>query len=86
MADLQTDTFDYGGLEDATWLLQYTFDPGLLNLDEAPDQWMVQMTWGCGNDVIRVQSNTPHVPEPATLAVLVSGVVLTWWTRRRRQG
>jgi len=82
-ADLQTDVFDYGGVEDGTYLLQYTFDPSILGLDDPPGQWTTQVTWGCGNDVIRVQNDSPQVPEPATFAMLLFGAGLTWWARRR---
>ncbi|MFO8013513.1 MAG: PEP-CTERM sorting domain-containing protein [Phycisphaerae bacterium] len=83
-AGVQTDIFDYGGVEDATHLLLYTFDPAILGLSEAPEDWLAQVAWGCGNDVIRVEgSDEPHVPEPATVAMLACGVALTWWTRRR---
>jgi hypothetical protein len=83
-AGVQTDVFDYGGKEDATSLLMYTFDQETLGIEGEPEEWMVQVAYGCGNDVIRIEgSNTPNVPEPAALALLASGVALTWWTRRR---
>lgn len=82
-ADLQTDLFDYGGVEDATHLLQYTFDPSILGLDEPLQQWITKIAWGCGNDVIRVQDDSPLVPEPATFGMLLFGAGLTWWARRR---
>ena len=83
-ATVQTDVFDYGGVEDATNLLMYTFDPAILGLTQPPEEWEVRVTDGCGTDVIRVGgSDTPYVPEPATLAMLLSGVAMTWWTRRR---
>ena len=83
-AAVQTDVFDYGGAEDATALLMYTFDPAVLGLSQPPETWQAQVAWGCGNDVIRIEgSDTPYVPEPATVALLMSGVALTWWTRRR---
>jgi len=84
-ADLQTDLFDYGGAEDGTHLLQYTFDPSVLELDAPPLEWTAQMTWGCGNDVIRVRGETPYIPEPATFGMLLFGVGLTWWARRRSE-
>ena len=83
-ATVQTDVFDYGSAEDATNLLMYTFDPAILGLTQAPEEWEVQVAYGCGNDVIRVEgSDSPHVPEPATLAMLLSGAAMTWWARRR---
>jgi len=83
-ADLETDVFDYGGVEDATRLLQYTFDMSVLGLDRPPETWSAQITWGCGNDVIRVRDDVPQVPEPATFGLLLAGVALTAWARRRR--
>jgi len=77
------DVFDYGGVEDGTHLLQYTFDPSILELDALPQEWSAQMTWGCGNDVIRVHGDRPPIPEPATFAMLLLGVGMTWWARRR---
>jgi len=85
-ADLQTDVFDYGGAEDGTYLLQYTFESSLLGLDAPPQEWITQMTWGCGNDVIRVRGDDTHpIPEPATFAMLLLGVGMTWWARRRSE-
>jgi hypothetical protein len=84
MATLEADTFDYGAAEDGTWLLQYTFDPSVFGADE-PDFWTTQITWGCGNDVIRVRGDPPYVPEPATVGMLLFGVTLTLLGRRRRR-
>jgi len=83
LADIQTDTFGYGGAEDGTHLVQYQFDPAALGIP-LPDTWSTQITWGCGNDVIRVQDDIPYVPEPATVALLAMGVGLTYLAKRRR--
>ncbi len=85
-ADLEADVFDYGGVEDGTWLLQYTFDPSVLGLDESPEHWAAQITWGCGNDVIRVRDDVPQVPEPAAFGLLLAGAALTAWGRLRQRG
>jgi len=84
LAAVETDVFDYGGKEDGTHLVQYTFDTSLLGFTEPPDDWTAQIAWGCGNDVIRVHGQQPYIPEPATLGMLLVGVALTLWTRRRR--
>jgi len=85
LADLQVDTYDYGGAEDGTYLVQYRFDPAVLGIP-LPDVWTTQITWGCGNDVIRVEDDTPYVPEPATFGMLVIGMGLTYLAKRRRRG
>jgi len=82
-ATLETATFDYGGAEDGTFLIQYTLDPALLGFED-PAILATKITWGCGNDVIRVQGvEAPHTPEPATIGMLLVGVALTYLGRRR---
>jgi len=85
MAGIQSDTFDYGGGEDGTYLLQYAFDPTGFGLTEEPDTWSTQITWGCGNDVIRVKGDMPYIPEPATFGMLMFGMALTYFARRRNR-
>lgn len=84
LADIQTDTYDYGGGEDGTFLIQYQFDLAALGIG-LPDTWTTKITWGCGNDVIRVQDDIPFVPEPATFGLLVVGVGLSYLAKRRRR-
>jgi len=82
-ATIDTDSFDYGGKEDGTFLIQYAFDTGVLGLDE-PTELTTKITWGCGNDVIRVKGvNSPYIPEPATFGMLLVGAFLTYVARRR---
>ena len=81
-AVIETDSFDYGGKEDGTFLIQYTFDTSVLGVDE-PIGMTAKITWGCGNDVIRVKGDSPHVPEPATLGMLLVGSLVTIVARRR---
>ena len=82
-ATIDTDSFDYGGKEDGTFLIQYAFDTSVLGLDE-PTELTTKITWGCGNDVIRVKGvNAPQIPEPATLGMLLVGSLLTYVARRR---
>jgi hypothetical protein len=83
-AAIQMSTFDYGGAENGTFLLEYTLDRSLIGpLD--PNQLTAKMAWGCGNDVIRVRGETPTVPEPATLVLLAAGLALVRLARRRRR-
>ncbi len=82
-ATIDTDSFDYGGKEDGTFLIQYTFDTSVLGFGE-PTELTTKITWGCGNDVIRVKGvDSPHIPEPATLGMLLVGSLLTYVARRR---
>jgi len=81
-ATIETDSFDYGGKEDGTFLIQYAFDKHVLELGDPVDM-TTQIAWGCGNDVIRVKVDSPNVPEPATLAMLLVGSALTYVARRR---
>jgi len=84
IADIESDVFDYGAAEDGTFLLQYTFDSNLFGVDE-PESWCTQITWGCGNDVIHVQGDVPYIPEPATFGMLMFGVAITFFARRRNR-
>jgi len=77
-------TFDYGGAENGTFLLEYTLDRSLIGLPD-PNQLTAKMAWGCGNDVIRVRGETPTVPEPATLVLLAAGLALVRLARRRHR-
>lgn len=82
-AAIETDSFDYGGKEDGTFLIQYTFDTSVLELGE-PEDLMTKITWGCGNDVIRVKGvDVPYIPEPVTLAMLLVGSLVTLVARWR---
>lgn len=82
-AGIDTDSFSYGGDEDGTFLIQYTFDTSVFDL-ESPMELLTKITWGCGNDVIRVKGvESPHVPEPATIGMLLIGSILTMLARRR---
>jgi len=83
VAAIETDSFDYGGKEDGTFLIQYTFDTRVLGVDE-PTDLTTHITWGCGNDVIRVKGvESPYIPEPATVAMLLVGSLVTLIARRR---
>lgn len=86
-ADLSTATFNYGGREDGTFLIEYRMDLDTLGLGLLDTlDLTTKITWGCGNDVIRVHGvDTPTTPEPATLALLAAGAAMTWITRRRRR-
>jgi len=82
-AGIDTDSFSYGGDENDTFFIQYTFDTSVLGL-ESPTELLTKITWGCGNDVIRVKGvDSPYVPEPATIGMLLIGSVLTMLARRR---
>lgn len=83
MASITTATHDYGGAEDNTFLIQYTVGLDALGIQGLQDL-DAQMTWGCGNDVIRVETPN-YVPEPATLALVAGGAVLTWLSRKRQR-
>lgn len=82
-ADIQQDVFDYGSDENGTLVTQFSLDAGLLDLQPG-DTFSSKMTWGCGNDVIRIDGWTSPVPEPATLAMVAVGVVATYISRRKR--
>ena len=85
MAGVTAATFNYGGREDGTFLVEYSFDSTLLNLME-PANLTAQTTWGCGNDVIRTQGATvPVVPEPVTLLLMAVGGTFVFLTSRRQR-
>lgn len=81
-ATIRTDTFNYGGSEDQTFLIEYTLNTALLGLS-GPLDLTTKITWGCGNDVIRNQAH--GVPEPATVGLLAFGAVFFALNRRTRQ-
>jgi hypothetical protein len=75
-ATLQSASFDYGGAENGTFLLQYTFDPTLLGIT-SDSTVTSKITWGSGNDVIRLVDTSPlETPEPSSLGLLAAGVGL----------
>jgi len=85
MASIETATFDYGGAEDGTYLIEYTLDTDLVGLRD-PAEVTAHITWGCGNDTIRVGGVTlATVPEPAALALGAVGAALVYLSQRRRQ-
>jgi len=82
-ATLQSATFDYGGTENGTFLLEYNFDPALLGLDTSGDGVTAQITWGCGNDVIRLDAGgPPAIPEPGSFGLLAFGLASAYAARR----
>jgi hypothetical protein len=91
---LQTASYNYGGSENATSLIEYTFDLSPLG-GSLPNTLGFQIAWGCGNDVIGGTVNfppdqppqTPAVPEPMTLTMAALGLAgMTWrlWKRPAR--
>jgi len=86
-ATLQTATFNYGGAENGTYLIEYSVDLATLGLADVPIGATAHLTWGCGNDLIEVMgSGSPSVvPEPATLGLGAIGVSMTYLLERRRQ-
>ena len=85
MAGVSAATFNYGGREDGTFLLEYSFESTLLGLAK-PGNLTAQVTWGCGNDVIRTRGATvPPVPEPATLFMMAVGGTFVFLTSRRQR-
>jgi hypothetical protein len=79
---IAVDTFDYTD-EAGTSLIEYTLD--LTDLTAATTfEYQLQLTWGCGNDVIRVEGETlTPIPEPSTLGLAALGVMQLCWRRRR---
>ncbi|HOI53999.1 MAG TPA: PEP-CTERM sorting domain-containing protein [Phycisphaerae bacterium] len=78
-AGIVTDTHNYGKKEDGTFLVEYTVDLSLVG--GMPQAVNAHMTWGCGNDVIEL--NSTIVPEPATVALLGFGMGLIVVRRRK---
>jgi hypothetical protein len=85
LAQISSATFNYGGSENGTFLLEYAFDTSLLGLSQ-PGDITAQVAWGCGNDVIRTSGGTvPTVPEPGTLLMLAAGSVFMYVSSRRKR-
>ena len=82
-ATISTATFNYGGREDNTFLIEYTLNTALLGLS-GPMDLTTKIAWGCGNDVIRNQAQAHGVPEPATVGLLAFGAVFFVLSRRPR--
>jgi hypothetical protein len=85
-ATINTAYYDYGGDEDGTYLIEYTIDA--LDLGIMGDfVFSSQITWGCGNDVIRTEGSmagiTNIIPSPVAagpaLLLMLGGLA-----RRRR--
>ncbi len=79
-AAIDAATFDYGGDEDGTHLIEYTMDLGLFGV---PTSFQAHQTYGCGNDVIKVIADGTEIPEPASLALMSAGLLLI--ARRHRK-
>ncbi|MBN2581868.1 MAG: PEP-CTERM sorting domain-containing protein, partial [Planctomycetes bacterium] len=73
IASIETALFDYGGSENGTFLIEYTLDLALFGDCLPGSTANAHVTWGCGNDVIEVE--TTMIPEPATMALLGFGVL-----------
>ncbi len=81
LATIDTATFNYGGSESQTMLIQYTIDLGILG-GSSFAQAQAHSAWGCGNDVIQT-AYTNSVPEPATMALVGLGTFGLFIRRRR---
>lgn len=82
-ATISTATFNYGGAEDGTFLMEYLVPKDLLNLD-VESTLTTKIAYGCGNDVIRVNNPITAVPEPGTLVLLAGGALMTYFASRKR--
>ena len=73
-------TYNYGGDEDGTNLIEYTINTNLF----APfTTFAARQTYGCGNDVIEVAGNRTDIPEPASLALMGIGMMMIAKRTRR---
>jgi hypothetical protein len=85
LAQISSATYNYGGAENSTFLLQYDLDISLLGLSE-PGDVTAQVAWGCGNDVIRTSGGpVTAVPEPGTVFMLTAGSVFMYVSSRRKR-
>jgi len=84
-ATLTSATFNYGGAENGTFLLEYILDKSLLEFD-VDSVLTAKVAYGCGNDVIRVNTPMTHAPEPATFTLMAGAAGVMWVARRRRRG
>jgi len=83
-AQISSATFNYGGPENGTFLVEYTFDGSLLGLGDGGTV-TAQTAWGCGNDVIRTSAPVTAVPEPGTIFLLAAGSMFTYVSSRRQR-
>ncbi|MBM4018627.1 MAG: PEP-CTERM sorting domain-containing protein [Planctomycetes bacterium] len=84
-ASMSWATYNYGGAENGTFILEYAFSGDLLGLLN-PGDLTAQISWGCGNDVIRTDGPTvPVVPEPATVLLVAAGGTFVYLTSRRQR-
>lgn len=86
---VETASHSYPG-EANTWVYQFTIDIPALGLDHHTSHMVdLQMSWGCGNDVITDRVEIPAFanPEPATasLGLLALGGIITAVGRRVRR-
>ncbi len=77
---IATASFDYGGDEDGTHFTEYTIDASLFAI---PVTLGIHQTYGCGNDVIRIDADFNDIPEPAS-AMLVGMGMLMMLKRNRK--
>lgn len=90
-ADVSKVTYNYGGDEDNTYLIEYSMTiPGLDAL-LAFGGIELHQTWGCGNDVLKLEfapepasSNGTPVPTPVGGAAIAGLLGLMAMRRRRR--
>lgn len=88
-ATIATAVHNYGGAENSTHLFEYNID--LSGLMAGDILYSLSQTWGCGNDVIKLNGQTPtpqfippsEVPSPASASLVLPMLVMLPLRRSR---